>query len=74
MAHPLIGDLVQFSKEFNKWERSRSPPNGSNHLESDDDDTARLGRVVGQNEGKKAANGQKSHQRHSSEYSGDWVQ
>ncbi|WWC70663.1 uncharacterized protein I206_104614 [Kwoniella pini CBS 10737] len=69
----------KFTKELKQWERSRSP-GGTIEDESDDDDTAHLS-INQQNQinheiGHANVNGigKNGHKRHSSEYSGDWVQ
>ncbi|WRT67696.1 uncharacterized protein IL334_004668 [Kwoniella shivajii] len=78
----------KFTKELKQWERSRSPGN-ENDIERDnesDDDTAQLPSLSNHSNGHNNAaaatagshmngtgNGNR-HQRHSSEYSGDWVQ
>ncbi|WVW84560.1 hypothetical protein I302_106594 [Kwoniella bestiolae CBS 10118] len=71
----------KFTKELKQWERSRSPGQNDETDEDDDDDTAHHiqgsssshnahGQTMSDN-GHVAIGG---HKRHSSEYSGDWVQ
>ncbi|KAL7423305.1 hypothetical protein Q5752_002606 [Cryptotrichosporon argae] len=53
----------KFTNELKQWERARSPDADAAHHDEteDEDDAARVGAATG-------------HQRHSSEYSGDWAQ
>jgi len=66
----------KFSKELKQWDKTRlsQDMNGHEH-ESDDDDTTQLGNNSVNGHGNGNGNGSAAaHRRHSSEYSGDWVQ
>ncbi|WVQ65880.1 uncharacterized protein L199_004058 [Kwoniella botswanensis] len=69
----------KFTKELKQWERSRSPGQGDHdddETDHDDDDTAHHhipGSTSSHNQHSASGHGN-GHRRHSSEYSGDWVQ